>query len=64
MSRHQHVLDLTELIPHRYTYGINFRAYVAYLAGIAINVVGFAGASMCCFGFPAAEILIYYQLDV
>ncbi|KAF7351206.1 hypothetical protein MSAN_01551700 [Mycena sanguinolenta] len=28
-----------------YTYGINFRAYVAYIAGILINVVGFAGAT-------------------
>jgi len=28
-----------------YTWGVNFRAYVAYIAGILINVVGFAGAS-------------------
>jgi len=28
-----------------YTYGINFRAYAAYLSGILINVVGFAGAT-------------------
>ena len=28
-----------------YTYGVNFRAYAAYIAGIIINVVGFAGAS-------------------
>jgi len=28
-----------------YTYGINFRAYAAYISGILINVVGFAGAS-------------------
>lgn len=28
-----------------YTYGFNFRAYAAYIAGIIINVVGFAGAS-------------------
>ncbi|KAL4079373.1 permease for cytosine/purines, uracil, thiamine, allantoin-domain-containing protein [Scleroderma citrinum] len=27
-----------------YTYGVNFRAYIAYIAGILINVVGFAGA--------------------
>lgn len=27
-----------------FTFGINWRAYVAYLAGIAINGVGFAGA--------------------
>ncbi|KAJ3994784.1 permease for cytosine/purines, uracil, thiamine, allantoin-domain-containing protein [Lentinula boryana] len=28
-----------------YTYGVNFRAYMAYIAGILINVVGFAGAT-------------------
>jgi len=28
-----------------YTWGINFRAYAAYIAGIVINVVGFAGAT-------------------
>ncbi|KAJ3808423.1 permease for cytosine/purines, uracil, thiamine, allantoin-domain-containing protein [Lentinula aff. lateritia] len=28
-----------------YTYGFNYRAYVAYIAGILINVVGFAGAT-------------------
>ena len=28
-----------------YTLGINFRAYAAYIGGILINVVGFAGAS-------------------
>ncbi|KAF9465815.1 NCS1 nucleoside transporter family [Collybia nuda] len=28
-----------------YTYGVNFRAYVAYLAGILINIVGFVGAT-------------------
>jgi len=28
-----------------YTYGINFRAYAAYIAGILINVVGFAGGT-------------------
>ncbi|KAG1791783.1 permease for cytosine/purines, uracil, thiamine, allantoin-domain-containing protein [Suillus subaureus] len=28
-----------------YTYGINFRAYTAYISGILINVVGFAGAT-------------------
>ncbi|CCL99209.1 uncharacterized protein FIBRA_01224 [Fibroporia radiculosa] len=28
-----------------YTYGANLRAYAAYIAGISINVVGFAGAT-------------------
>ncbi|KAB8345934.1 hypothetical protein FH972_022987 [Carpinus fangiana] len=30
--------------PYWYTMGINWRAYAAYIAGIIINVVGFAGA--------------------
>lgn len=30
--------------PYYYTWGISLRAYAAYIAGIAINVVGFAGA--------------------
>ncbi|KKA28430.1 hypothetical protein TD95_003042 [Thielaviopsis punctulata] len=43
-------LDLKELYsgrkdsPYFFTYGVNWRAYVAYVAGILINVVGFAGA--------------------
>lgn len=30
--------------PYYFTFGFHWRAYAAYLAGIAINVVGFAGA--------------------
>ncbi|KAM0432882.1 hypothetical protein ACHAPT_004584 [Fusarium lateritium] len=30
--------------PYYYTYGIHWRGYAAYIAGILINVVGFAGA--------------------
>lgn len=30
--------------PYFYTFGINWRAYAAYISGILINVVGFAGA--------------------
>lgn len=30
--------------PYFYTWGINWRAYAAYIGGILINVVGFAGA--------------------
>lgn len=30
--------------PYYYTYGISWRAYAAYIAGILINVVGFADA--------------------
>ncbi|KZP18169.1 hypothetical protein FIBSPDRAFT_829695 [Athelia psychrophila] len=60
-----------------YTYGINFRAYAAYIAGIVINVVGFAGATgrtvpvaatriyeMSFFtGFGVSAVL-YYLLNV
>ncbi|GAB1743326.1 hypothetical protein NU219Hw_g9167t1 [Hortaea werneckii] len=30
--------------PYNYTFGVHWRAYAAYIAGILINVVGFAGA--------------------
>jgi nucleobase:cation symporter-1, NCS1 family len=45
---HYRVADLYD--PHKdgwywYTYGVNLRAYAAYISGILINVVGFAGAS-------------------
>ncbi|KAL2884566.1 Uracil permease [Ceratocystis lukuohia] len=30
--------------PYYYSYGVHWRAYVAYISGILINVVGFAGA--------------------
>lgn len=30
--------------PYYYTFGVHWRGYVAYIAGILINVVGFAGA--------------------
>ncbi|KAF2873805.1 uracil permease [Massariosphaeria phaeospora] len=30
--------------PYYFTYGVHWRGYVAYIAGILINVVGFAGA--------------------
>ncbi|KAI0696837.1 permease for cytosine/purines, uracil, thiamine, allantoin-domain-containing protein [Cytidiella melzeri] len=45
---HYHIKDLYSLDRkgwYWYTYGINFRAYAAYIAGILINVVGFAGAT-------------------
>jgi NCS1 family nucleobase:cation symporter-1 len=47
--RREH-LDMNELYSasseglYYYMYGINWRAYVAYIAGILINIVGFAGA--------------------
>lgn len=40
-----------------YTYGINFRAYAAYISGIAINVTGFAGATGR--KVPLASVRIY-----
>ncbi|KAH9925124.1 permease for cytosine/purines, uracil, thiamine, allantoin-domain-containing protein [Fomitopsis serialis] len=45
---------------YSYTYGINFRAYAAYVSGIVINVVGFAGAT----GRPVPEAAIHiYDLS-
>ncbi|KAF9528685.1 permease for cytosine/purines, uracil, thiamine, allantoin-domain-containing protein [Crepidotus variabilis] len=59
-----------------YTWGINFRAYAAYIAGILINVVGFAGATgrtvplaatriyqMSFFTGFGVSALIYYLLN-
>ncbi|CAA7270210.1 unnamed protein product [Cyclocybe aegerita] len=59
-----------------YTWGINFRAYAAYIAGILINVVGFAGATgrtvplaatriyqMSFFTGFGVSALIYYALN-
>ncbi|KAI0716451.1 permease for cytosine/purines, uracil, thiamine, allantoin-domain-containing protein [Earliella scabrosa] len=59
-----------------YTYGINFRAYAAYIAGILINVVGFAGATgqqvplaatriyqMSFFTGFGVSALVYYTLN-
>ncbi|PNY27805.1 permease [Tolypocladium capitatum] len=43
-------LDVKELYdarktgPYYYTWGVHWRAYAAYVAGILVNVVGFAGA--------------------
>ncbi|KZT04504.1 uncharacterized protein LAESUDRAFT_657714 [Laetiporus sulphureus 93-53] len=39
-----------------YTFGFNFRAYAAYVAGILINVVGFAGATGRYVPLPATQI--------
>ncbi|RPD56001.1 NCS1 nucleoside transporter family [Lentinus tigrinus ALCF2SS1-6] len=60
-----------------YTYGINFRAYAAYISGILINVVGFAGATgrdvplaatriyeMSFFTGFGVSALIYYSLNL
>ncbi|KAH7925098.1 hypothetical protein BV22DRAFT_461509 [Leucogyrophana mollusca] len=45
---HYHIKDLYVARKdswYWYTYGVNLRAYAAYIAGILINVVGFAGAT-------------------
>ena len=33
--------------PYYFTYGFSWRAYTAYICGIMINIVGFAGAVGC-----------------
>jgi NCS1 family nucleobase:cation symporter-1 len=43
--------------PYYYTFGINWRGYVAYICGILINVVGFAGA--IGHNVPAGAMYIY-----
>jgi nucleobase:cation symporter-1, NCS1 family len=46
--------------PYYYMFGVNWRAYVAYIAGILINVVGFAGA----IGTPVPDGAMYiYNLN-
>ena len=40
----QELYDAHRSGPYFFRFGIHWRAYVAYIAGIAINVVGFAGA--------------------
>ncbi|KAH9941577.1 permease for cytosine/purines, uracil, thiamine, allantoin-domain-containing protein [Epithele typhae] len=60
-----------------YTYGFNLRAYAAYIAGILINVVGFAGATGRTVPLAATQIyemsfftgfgvsaLVYWSLNV
>lgn len=42
-----------------YTSGFNFRAYAAYIAGIVINVVGFAGSIPNGPKVPIGAIRIY-----
>ncbi|KAI0252504.1 permease for cytosine/purines, uracil, thiamine, allantoin-domain-containing protein [Lactifluus subvellereus] len=60
-----------------YTFGVNLRAYAAYIAGILINVVGFAGATGRSVPLAATRIyqmsfftgfgvssLVYYGLSI
>lgn len=44
--------------PYYYTFGINWRAYVAYISGILINVVGFADA-VGAKNIPKGAIYVY-----
>ncbi|KDR80376.1 hypothetical protein GALMADRAFT_223259 [Galerina marginata CBS 339.88] len=76
---HYNVADLYDAHKagwYYYTYGINFRAYAAYIAGILINVVGFAGATgrtvplaatriyqMSFFTGFGVSALVYYVLN-
>ncbi|KIJ59374.1 hypothetical protein HYDPIDRAFT_162483 [Hydnomerulius pinastri MD-312] len=76
---HYNVADLYQTSKdswYWYTYGINFRAYAAYIAGILINVVGFAGATGRTVPLAATRIyelsfftgfgvsaLVYYTLN-
>ena len=38
------LFDARSIGPYYFTYGVHWRAYAAYIGGILINVVGFAGA--------------------
>ncbi|OBT55463.1 hypothetical protein VE04_05478 [Pseudogymnoascus sp. 24MN13] len=49
--------------PYYFTYGFNWRAYAAYIAGILINIVGFVGAVREPTGGPSAPSgRMYYVL--
>ncbi|KAF7968336.1 hypothetical protein HWV62_30959 [Athelia sp. TMB] len=77
---HYRMTDLYDLRRdgwYYYTYGVNLRAYAAYIAGIIINVVGFAGATgrtvpiaatriyeMSFFTGFGVSAIIYYLLNV
>ncbi|KAI1339534.1 permease for cytosine/purines, uracil, thiamine, allantoin-domain-containing protein [Xylariaceae sp. FL0016] len=45
--------------PYYYTFGFHWRAYAAYIAGILINVVGFAGAINGTDTVPVGATYIY-----
>ncbi|KAI1186294.1 permease for cytosine/purines, uracil, thiamine, allantoin-domain-containing protein [Nemania serpens] len=42
--RVKQLYDARRSSPYYFTFGVNWRAYAAYISGILINVVGFAGA--------------------
>lgn len=49
--------------PYWYTLGIHWRGYVAYIAGILINVVGFAGAVGTPVPIGATYIVSFFPHD-
>ncbi|KAH9887771.1 permease for cytosine/purines, uracil, thiamine, allantoin-domain-containing protein [Xylariomycetidae sp. FL2044] len=51
--------DARKTGPYFYAFGFNFRAYVAYISGILINVVGFAGAINGPDSVPPGATYIY-----
>ncbi|KAF8330117.1 permease for cytosine/purines, uracil, thiamine, allantoin-domain-containing protein [Amanita rubescens] len=60
---HFHIADLYDTKKdgwYWYTYGVNLRAYAAYIAGILINVVGFAGATGRHVPLAATRIYHYH----
>jgi NCS1 family nucleobase:cation symporter-1 len=44
--------------PYYYTFGVHWRGYAAYIAGVLINIVGFVGA--LGFKVPMVAMYIYY----
>ncbi|OBT89585.1 hypothetical protein VE02_01737 [Pseudogymnoascus sp. 03VT05] len=50
--------------PYYFTYGFNWRAYAAYIAGIMINIVGFVGAVREPTGGPSAPLGAQYLYNL
>lgn len=50
--------------PYYFTYGFNWRAYAAYIAGIIINIVGFVGAVREPTGGPSAPLGAQYLYNL
>ncbi|KAL5350183.1 uracil permease [Pseudogymnoascus australis] len=50
--------------PYYFTYGFNWRAYAAYIAGILINIVGFVGAVREPTGGPSAPLGAQYLYNL
>lgn len=50
--------------PYFYTYGFNIRGYLAYIAGILINIVGFVGAITAPTGGPEVPVGAQYLYNL